>query len=1124
MYRSFACGRARVALAWIALAGLAACGGGDEGTSEEAIRHNNLGAAFLSQQKWDEALAEFRAGLAVAGDDPVLLNNVAVALLQQGEYEQAERSLRDALAKDPDLPYAHYNVGLIERNNGNLEQAAEHFARVAAHDSRDVFVLYNLGSTLAQLDRSEEAERNLRGALELNPTHVSTLYALGRLLVQTDRVEEGLQLIQRSQEIRARWGFDDTVGFQYGEQGPYAMAAEYPAGGLQAPEPVQITWKTRWLGERPAETLAWTVRRDTRDTTPVLLATCAGEAGAATLRPVAPHAGPAVLDPGAGVEIAAMTSGDLNGDGTVELVALVTERRDTAVSRSVRVAGPDDRSGLAWTSRPLMELPADARLESTRADVLLVDRDHDGDLDLLACWPGGCVLATNDGSGSFAPDPDGHGVGVGDEPLGGGSLAFVDYDNDRDVDLLVATAQKVHLYSNNRDGSFTDVADRSGLAAGGGWPLAVADLNKDGWSDLVLGTGPVRIAWNRRGIFEVGGSLPLPEATGSADRKPPGPKRVLVLDYDNDGFLDLATSDAEAGLLIYRNLGAEQWALVRSGEPLAALAALDVDDDGDLDLAVDGEQGFGILVNEGGNANNSMTIEPEGVNDNVFGIGARVEVLAGALRQGFTVVSPLALHVGLGRRESVDAVRIVWPNGVLQDEIDQEVERVVEIRQLDRKGTSCPLLYAHRDGGWSFVTDFLGGCAVGYQLAPGRFSVPDTDEYVRIEGGLTERDGELRIRLNNQLQEVIWFDQAQLVVVDHPQGSEVYPDERLMPGPPFPGFRLFASSDVRPIAAAVDPDRGDVSDLLRERDRRYVDGFRLEPFKGYAKMHALEIDLGDVPVGGRLALLLDGWIDYADSTANVAAAQAGLSLVPPRLHVADGANGWRATEGRMGFPAGLPKTMLVDLTGEIAASDARVRIETNMRIYWDRARVLVGGEELPLRVERLGASRAELRFGGFPREWSPDGRAPFGYDPNDVDPEGGWKVHAGAYTAFGDVTELLREIDDRLVTTRSGDEIELAFEAPAAPAPGFTRTYLLYADGFGKDMDANSAANQRVGPIPFHGMPVYPYGEEITPPVVEVHERPPRIVAPFEEGLPGAPPLLLSNGTPQSRIEKARVK
>jgi len=56
----------------------------------------------------------------------------------------------------------------------------------------------------------------------------------------------------------------------------------------------------------------------------------------------------------------------------------------------------------------------------------------------------------------------------------------------------------------------------------------------------------------------------------------------------------------------------------------------------------------------------------------------------------------------------------------------------------------------------------------------------------------------------------------------------------------------------------------------------------------------------------------------------------------------------------------------------------------------------------------------------------------------------------------------------------------LSFDARALPAlaPGWTRTFLLYADGFSKEMDINSASPDQVSPLPFHGMSKYPY----TPP------------------------------------------
>jgi hypothetical protein len=88
-----------------------------------------------------------------------------------------------------------------------------------------------------------------------------------------------------------------------------------------------------------------------------------------------------------------------------------------------------------------------------------------------------------------------------------------------------------------------------------------------------------------------------------------------------------------------------------------------------------------------------------------------------------------------------------------------------------------------------------------------------------------------------------------------------------------------------------------------------------------------------------------------------------------------------------------------------------------------------------------------------------------------------WKVFPGSYTREGDVRELLLKTDDVFVISRTGDELSLSFDAtrlPKLPA-GWTRTFLLYSDGFSKEMDINSASPDQVMPLPFHGMTRYPY-------------------------------------------------
>ena len=83
----------------------------------------------------------------------------------------------------------------------------------------------------------------------------------------------------------------------------------------------------------------------------------------------------------------------------------------------------------------------------------------------------------------------------------------------------------------------------------------------------------------------------------------------------------------------------------------------------------------------------------------------------------------------------------------------------------------------------------------------------------------------------------------------------------------------------------------------------------------------------------------------------------------------------------------------------------------------------------------------------------------------------------GRYTREGDVRDLLLASDDMFVISRTGDEIALSFDATALPAlaNGWTRTFLLYADGFSKEMDINSASPDQLAPLPFHAMTRYPY-------------------------------------------------
>jgi hypothetical protein len=97
----------------------------------------------------------------------------------------------------------------------------------------------------------------------------------------------------------------------------------------------------------------------------------------------------------------------------------------------------------------------------------------------------------------------------------------------------------------------------------------------------------------------------------------------------------------------------------------------------------------------------------------------------------------------------------------------------------------------------------------------------------------------------------------------------------------------------------------------------------------------------------------------------------------------------------------------------------------------------------------------------------------------------------GRYTRFGDVTPLLTTTDDQFVVSAPGDEIALTFDATTLPPldEGWARTFLLYADGFSKEMNLHSASPDTLEPMPFHAMSAYPYNAPEKYPDTPEHAR-----------------------------------
>lgn len=1070
----------------------------------EATELNNLGTALANQQMLKRAAEKFAEAYRLDPRLAIAETNQGIALFYLGESSEAQQMLMRAVTQNPSDAHAWYVLGLLYRSTGKNQAAAASFQRVLAIDPTDADAHYFLGSSEFDLHDLNQAIAEYRSALQLNPLEASAEFGLARALQHSGNTAEGRIHFARFEHL-----MNDKIAtplaHTYGEEGKYSKVQDILPTGLEVGPMVPITFVKQPVGNTGIQALipeskypgggACMLRPETGG--PLYLVVPGhGTPAIRVYRNISHSPGNSRLDEVPAARMGLTTSGsgvscavgDFDNDGLPDLAVAFVDRvvlfRNLGHGKFVDVT---KKVGILSLNRP--------------AGLTFVDYDHDGDLDLFITGrpngrntksgPGPNVLWRNNGNQTFTNWTAQSGLGGEGTSI---SATLSDLNNDRAVDLVVTgSGAAPTFFANRREGPFKV----SPLFIGSGLPptegVSVFDFNKDGWMDVAVthaGAPGVTLWRNVDGKHFERVPLPIHDAIRGWG--------LTTVDIDNDGWIDLAALIETAHgpeLRVLRNLGPKGFQDVTASlkldkiklqNPRSVIAA-DLDGDGASDLIIT-QLGRApvVLHNEGGNRNHSLRIALRGLADNKMAIGAKVEVFSNGNWQkwevtgasGFLSQGPDEILAGLGSDTHADIVRLLWPTGVPQDEIDIGTKMSVSYLELDRRGSSCPTLFAWNGRRYQFISDVIGAGVIGHWVAPTRENIPDPDEWIKVEGAqLQARNGYFSLRFGEPMEEVNFLDEVRLVAVDHPAGTKVYPNERFLSEPPFAQRKTILSSAAHAPAGAWDDKGRDVRELLRYRDRKYVKDFTNLQFVGFANRHTLTLDLGEWTPQNPVRLFIHGFIEYFSASSMYAAWQSGLKPMPPYIEaqLPDGA--WKRVMDDMGFPAGLPRTIVVDLTGKLPEGTRRIRITTNLQIYWDQV-LIDNGPDLPNRVRKteLPLASAQLAFRGYPQQL--DGKTPgdLTYNYNQISQTGPFRRARGNYTRYGDVTRLLQQVDNRFVVFGTGEDIDLEFSDTPLPAlpKGWERDYFFYANGFVKDMDFYEASPYTVAKMPFQGMRNYP--------------------------------------------------
>lgn len=1031
-------------------------------------RSMTLGQGYLEKGEATNAIVAYSQSVKLAPESIDAHLNLANAYLLADDSRAAIVQCQAALALDHNNAAAYYLMGCAHLRLNEAGPAVQAFQQSQKIEPAVDALNFQLGVAQERLGNFEDAIREFETLVQFQPDHPSGHYQLSRLYQRVNRTAEAAQALTQHQEILAKspgaaGGPATFERCQYTQPRIAFRLAQPERNGI----PVRFTDATTAAFGQPSSAYHGPLgvldyNHDGRNSLFVMEGT-----GFRLLNNTNGQFAPlGDLFPGTnGANYRRCLVGDLNNDRFEDVVMLGEQ-----ASHVFRFA----------TNGLFREVTSAAGLKNLRGrDGLLADLDFTGKLDLLVVLPGGQGLSTFRNLGSFYfQNKTNSGLPA---LLPGTEQVAVDDWNDEDMAgaFVTRAAQPPLFFAKQRAGQFVQTNLTTNWPAGNA--IALGDLNNDLRVDMALA--------DEKEIHLVFGGmkerLNLPSQGLQV-------KTILLLDYDNDGWLDVAACGN--GVRLWRNAGKSGFQDVTSATGLNKLRAMesmvaaDFDQDGDTDLVTSAPDGLQFWRNDGGNANKQLKLRLVGNRSNASGLGVRVELVSGNWRT-IRTLTQLPFEIGVGKHDQIDLLKVRWFDlATTLTEVSVSTQSM-DLVELTLPTGSCPYLFAWNGQQFKFVTDILGASPLGLPVSETRYVEADPEEYLALgnEPEFPPKNGRFELRITEELREVLYLDNARLVVVDHPAGTLVTPTSKLHAGKPFPPHELWTLRPLASLKQATRSDGLDVTKALARTDRQMVSPVRLRDpqLRGLAEPFSITMNFGELPADRPLVLVLNGWLRFGGGMANVAASlDADLPFPFPTLEaeLPDGA--WKPVPVEVGAPAGKTKTILVNLEKKLPADARRLRLTTAFEIHWDSAALCEKATADQNRQTTLPPDRTDLHWRGFSKHAPLPDYLPLTPEYDQVEFAPPWRrTPAGWCTRYVAVDELVQDRDDALVLLNGGDELALSFNAdrlPPKPA-GFERHFFLYVVGWDKDADFHVAEGWRVEPLPFLGMDDQAYGRQTRP-------------------------------------------